>query len=280
MLVNKRLPPFVHHVSLVNSLEPRFRWIAFPGLIRGIGIIHFFVFILLVFSPDTLPSFLFDKGLITKGEPWRVVSFIALPPILPAGNFLLSTILMYFVLRITFLISDALEEAWGAFRTSLYVYAILGCMIMANFWVGPLFPGQGGLFLYEVLFLAFATLFPRIEFRLFLILPVRVGTLALLLGGITLISCFQSKSTLVATHILLTFAPYLFWAVPCFFRWYITRGRTAARRKSFQQQSLPEGESFHRCEECGATDSSHPDRDFRVIEGDRERCSACLDESS
>ena len=249
MLVNKRLPPFVHHVSLINSLEPKFRWIAFPGLIRGIGIIHFFVFILLVFSPDTLQSFLFDKGLITKGEPWRIASFIALPPILPGRSLLLSTLLMYYVLRITFLISDALEEAWGAFRTSLYVYAILGCMIMANFWIGPLFPGQGGLILYEVLFLAFATLFPRIEFRLFLILPVRIGILALLLGGITLLTCFNS--TRVATHILLTFSPYLFWAVPCFFRWYITRGRTAARRKSFQQQSLPKENLFTDAKSAG-----------------------------
>ncbi|MEC8941142.1 MAG: hypothetical protein VYC95_00305, partial [Verrucomicrobiota bacterium] len=70
-------------MTLSNSLEPKFRWMAFPGLIRGIGIIHFFVFVLLVFNPETSTSFIFNKTLIAKGEYWRAISFIALPPILP-----------------------------------------------------------------------------------------------------------------------------------------------------------------------------------------------------
>ncbi|HAT19820.1 MAG TPA: hypothetical protein DCS85_06655, partial [Verrucomicrobiales bacterium] len=98
-----------------------------------IGIIHFFVFVLLVFNREVGNSFVFNKDLIAKGEYWRVISFIAFPPILPGGMLLLSTLLMFFILRITFLINDSLEHAWGAFRTSLYVYAVLGCMILAHF---------------------------------------------------------------------------------------------------------------------------------------------------
>ena len=275
-LVNECLRPFLHLVSLANSLEPKLRWMAFPGLIRGIGIIHFFVFVLLVFNPDALPSFVFDKTLIAKGEYWRAVSFIALPPILPGGWLLLQTLLMFFILRITFLVNDSLEHAWGEFRTSLYVYAVLGCMILANFWSGPLFPG--GLILYESIFIAFASIFPNIEFRLFLIIPVKIGILAIFLGGGIIMLCFRGLE--MTGHILLTFFPYLIWAIPRFLKWYIMRGRTAARRNAFQRQALPEGEDFHRCEQCGATDSSHPERDFRVTGEDRELCNACLGESS
>ena len=97
-LVNERLRPFLHPVSLANSLEPKLRWMAFPGLIRGIGIIHFFVFVLLVFNPGALSSFVFDKALIAKGEYWRAISFIALPPIPPGGWLLLQTLLMFFII--------------------------------------------------------------------------------------------------------------------------------------------------------------------------------------
>ena len=278
-LVNACLRPFVPHVSLSNSLEPKFRWMAFPGLIRGIGIIHFFVFVLLVFNREVGNSFVFNKDLIAKGEYWRVISFIAFPPILPGGMLLLSTLLMFFIMKITFLINDSLEHAWGEFRTSLYIYAVLGCMILANFWFEPLLPGQGGRILYETMFIAFATIFPNIEFRLFLVVPVKIGILAIILAVITILQCFTGELQVTA-HILLTFFPYLAWAVPRFLKWYVMRGRTAARKNAFQRQALPEGEAFHRCDQCGATDSSHPKRDFRVTEEERELCNACLAESS
>jgi len=250
---------------------------AFPGLIRGIGIIHVFVFVLLVFNPETVNSFIFNKALIAKGDYWRAISFLALPPILPGGMLLLSTLLMFFFTRIMFLFNDSLEHAWGEFRTSLYIYAVLVCMILANFWFDPLFPGQGGLILYETIFIAVATIFPNIEFRLFLVVPVKIGILAIILAIITILQCFTGGLQVTA-HIFLSFFPYLVWAVPRFLKWYIMRGRTAARRNAFQRQALPEGGAFHKCEQCGATDSSHPERDFRVTGEDRELCNACLSE--
>ena len=274
-LVNERLRPFVHVVGFTNSLERKFRWLSFPGLIRGIGIIHFFVFVLILFNPDTLNLFRFNREAMAEGEYWRVISFIAIPPITPVGMPLLMTLFMFFLLKITFLISDSLEHAWGEFRTSLYVYATLACMILANFWQGPVFAGGGGLILYQVVFIAFATLFPNIEFRLFLILPIKIGILAIILGIITLLQCFQGWQ--VAAHVALTFLPYLVWALPRFCRLYAARGKATARRAAFQRASIPEGSTFHKCDQCDATDASHPERDFRVTEDGRELCNACLE---
>ena len=276
-LVNERLRAFVHLVGIASSLEKKFRWIAFPGLIRGIGIIHFFVFVLILFNPDTLNLFRFNREAMAEGEYWRVISFIAIPPITPVGMPLLMTLFMFFLLKITFLINDSLEHAWGEFRTSLYVYATLACMILANFLQGPFFfGGHGGLILYQAVFIAFATLFPNIEFRLFLILPVKIGVLAIILGVITLLQCFRGWD--ITAHTALTFLPYLVWAVPRFGKWYAVRGKVSARRAAFQKDSASGSKTFHECAQCGATEASHPGREFRVTADGRELCDACLPE--
>ena len=298
MLVNKRLAPFLHHVSLVNSLEPKFRWISFPGLIRGILIIHAMVFVLGILSRSLGPeAFQFDwQKILKKGEFWRLASFLFLPPISPGG---LNTLFMLIMLMIGFMISNALEQTWGAFRTSLYCYAIITCHIVGitavNFLAGPEFAKsssmKSGLLLYEAIFLAFCTTFPRTEFRLFFILPVQVWILGLLtfvvsfalpaLNGIYAGTIGKSPGYLVfGLYPIFSLSPYLIWALPRLLAYARQRNQVAARRTNFQRKALSPDEAFHRCERCGATDSSHPDRDFRVIEGDCELCNACLDESS
>ena len=273
-LVNQRFPPFLPSVPLFNSLEPKIRWMAFPGLIRAIGIIHVFVFLLLVFLPSSAGSFAFDYQRIVSGEYWRVISFAALPPVAPGGSPLLSALFMFFAMRITFIFNDGLEEAWGELKASIYVYSVLACMIFAQF-LGKGPGGFGGITLYAQLFFAFATLFPRVEFHLFLILPIKVWVLGLISGGILLIGVLQAPGYAPIT--LLPTLPYLFWAFPRLLKWYVTRGETVARRAKFQQGVLPEGQAFHHCVQCGATDSSHPEREFRVTEEDQELCSKCLD---
>ena len=222
----------------------------------------------------SLFSFAFDYQRIVSGEYWRVISFAALPPVPLGSSPLLSALFMFFAMRITFMFIDGLEEAWGELKTSIYVYSVLACMIFAQF-LGKGTGGFGGITLYAQLFFAFATLFPRVEFHLFLILPIKVWVLGVFTGGILLFVVLQAPG--YAHIILLPSLPYLFWAFPRLLKWYVTRGQTVARRAKFQQGVRPEGEAFHHCAQCGATDSSHPEREFRVTEEDQELCSKCLD---
>ena len=172
---------------------------AFPGLIRAIGIIHVFVFLLLVFLPSSAVSFAFDYQRIVSGEYWRVISFAALPPVPLGSSPLLSALFMFFAMRITFMFNDGLEEAWGELKTSIYVYSVLACMIFAQF-LGKGTGGFGGITLYAQLFFAFATLFPRVEFHLFLILPIKVWVLGVITGGILLFGVLQAPGY---AHIIL-----------------------------------------------------------------------------
>ena len=261
-------------MPLLNSLELKFRWIAFPGLIRGIGIIHLFVFVLLILLPAAKSSFAFNTQAIAAGEYWRLISFAAVPPVEPQGSLLFATLFMYIAFRITVMFGNGIEEAWGALRASIYVYSTLACMILSQFLVKSEDP-YGGITLYGQLFFAFATLFPRVEFLLFFILPIKVWVLGIIGGVLMLFLAFQSPEDAVLQ--LLPALPYLLWACPRFLKWYVARGQTMARRAKFQQGVLPEGEAFHHCAQCGATDSSHPEREFRVTEEDQELCSKCLD---
>ena len=268
-------------MGFVNSFEHRLRWLAFPSLLRGIGIIHFVIVLALMFRPEVAGSLNFDWEKIVSGEVWRVVSFLFL--VVPGGLPFMGTIgtllVAYFALRITFLFNDALENSWGVFRTSCYIYASVLGQIIANCVLAQLGPqytvGAGGGFLYMAAFFAFATLFPKHSFLLFLIIPIHVYVLAILSGALLILNALGSPT--FGLFVLLTFAPYLWWAIPLARNYSKNRGQIAKRRVDFQSKSKPGVvESFHCCKTCGATELSHPDRDFRVTSDGDEICSDCL----
>jgi len=274
--------PFFSPVGLSNSLEPKLGWLAFPGLIRGIVIIHAVIFVLLLMRGEdavaTLALFVFDWDQILAGEVWRLISFIMIPPVGIGGSPTLAVLFMFIAMMIAFLINDLLEQSWGVFRTTLYCYGIFFCQILAHLILGFLEiavdGSQGGVIFYQAIFLAFATTVPRYEFRLFFVLPVQVWVLGAALGAYLVLQCFGGLFN--ALYYFLCFAPYLVWALPRFVRWVRQREHSAARRANFQAKSKRSSDHFHTCDRCGATDVSHSDRDFRVTEDGGELCDACL----
>jgi hypothetical protein len=269
-------------VGLSNSLEPKFSRLAFPGLIRGVAIIHVMMFVVLAFQPTAIMEFVFNPEKILSGEAWRVGSFLLLPPLTGIGTF--TIIFMFIGAMIAFMINDALERTWGVFRTTLYCYGVMVCQIIALTLLSILdmnvndilsFSAKGGAYFYGSIFLAFATSFPRHEFRLFFIIPVQVWVLGVVSGITIVLQSFTGVYS--ALFLYLTFLPYIVWALPRFIRWYRTRSQTAGRQADYRARSLPAGDSFHACEQCGATDTTHPDRDFRITGDDRELCDVCLE---
>lgn len=283
-LVNERVRPFVQPVGLSNSLEKKFGWLAFPGLIRGITILHVMMFVVLVFTQnESALVFNFDWEKIKEGEFWRIFSFILLPPIFPGEFLFVSVIFLLIGARIAFMFNDGLEEAWGVFRTSIYCYSTIVCILISNFlsvhFGGPLVMSGGAIF-YSALFFAFATIFPHVQFLLFFIIPVKIWVLAIIAGAVIALGSFVTLfkgEAIWATYSYICFLPYLVWAVPRFLAWNRTRTKTAVRRAKFKAHQVPPSEAFHTCEQCGATDVSQPEREFRVTEDDRELCSACLE---
>jgi hypothetical protein len=269
-------------MGIFNSLESRFRWLAFPGFLRGLSIIHFVVALAVWMRPDIAQALIFDWEKVLGGEVWRLFSFLFLvsnpPPDAPPFESIWTLLWALIALRIGFLLSDALENAWGVFRTSLFLFGLIAGQIVANLALAnlglPTIP-DGGTYLYLGAFFAFASLFPKFSFLLFFIIPVPVWVFAAFAGFFLMLTAFNSAS--FAIFIPLAFAPYLGWAIPNALNYSKTRGEVARRRMDFQSKSKSNSsENFHHCAECKATESSHPDREFRVTEDGREICSECL----
>lgn len=252
------------------SLEQKFGWLAFPGLIRSIASLQLVFFVLLLFQPEAADVFIPLASKIKEGEIWRLVSFVFYPLVSPDPNSfsVLSCFFAFIAMRISFLINDVLEDFWGELRTSLFVYAVIISQSLIYFFDPRAF--AGGNHYYLSVFFAFATLQPRFVFRLFFILPVPVWLLAALAGMSLVGNCILkpiSAASFLGPQII-----YLTWATPKLIRWMRNRGKLRARRAKFES-GRPSGEqTLHRCAECGKTELSDPELDFRVSSDGEEYC--------
>lgn len=250
----------------LERIENRLHWLAFPGLFKWITLLGAVVFASQIANPDIAAAVAFDRESILAGEWWRVVTFIFDPGI-GFGTF--GALFFVFAVMIAFLIDNSLEQVWSTTRLTLYVLACWVSLAVA-LWFFPVPTGGAGRYLYMSMFFAFATYFPKHEFLMFLIIPVQVRFLAWLALAMLVISCLSFPPAF-----LLLFAvtlPYALWVLPEFVQKRKTLAEAGIRRRRFKAKSLPEEDAFHRCAECGRTEISNPDLDFRTMMDGTEYC--------
>ena len=256
-----------------TGFERRFGWLAFPGFLRYFALLHALVYVLQSVRPGLGRLLMFNWDKILAGEVWRVVTFL-----FASSGFsqvdTLGLIFMFFMVMIAFMINDALEDAWGVFKSSMFYYCGVIGLIAASF-LYPIAMVGSGMFLYESAFFAFATLFPHVEFRLFFILPVQVRFLAIL-GAVLLV--WQTLGVPGGVVILaLSFANYVLWAGLPALRGKAREAAAGKRRGRFNAGKASGGTAFHRCEDCGRTEVSDPHVEFRVGLDGKEYCEDHLD---
>ncbi len=250
----------------LDRMERRLGWLSFPGFLRFYALFHLLVYGLGILRPGLGELLEFDREKILAGEAWRVVTFL-FSGFRAGGAF--GLIFLFFMVMIANLMSDALEGAWGVFKTSMFHYVGVIGLIAGNFLYPDGFSGSG-FFLYQSAFFAFATLFPRVEFRLFLILPVQVRWLAIFLAVVMFLPVLGSP--LLLPFYLLSFANYIFWAGIPALKGGARVAQSARRRTKFKAAAGPASEAFHACEVCGRTDVTDPGLDFRVGADGKEYC--------
>lgn len=267
----------------LDKWERKFGWLSFPGLLRYYALFHVAVFLLAYFNPMIAFELDFDLERILAGEVWRVISFLFATSGLEGWPLPVQALFLYFMVNIASMVSDGLEGAWGVFRTSLFLYVGYAGLVISNMVFSLLFYHAfsvmisvpfTGLILYTSAFLAFATLFPKVELMVFLVLPIQVRWLALL----ALIPMIQLAFMIPLSipYMVLVFSNYLLWAgIPAM------RGKkqavkfmakSVARRRKFENSKLDEGEAFHRCKSCARTEVSDPELEFRMAADGEEYC--------
>ncbi|MSU23786.1 MAG: hypothetical protein EXS32_08185 [Opitutus sp.] len=243
-------------MSLLDKLERALGRFAVPNLSLYLVIGQAFVLLAGMLRLVDLGLLVLVPAAVGEGQWWRVVTFLFIPPPL-------SYLFVAFALYMFYLMGNALEGAWGAFRYNAFL--LVGWALT----VGVAFFNPGAVatntFLAGSVFLAFAYLYPDFELLIFFILPVKIKWLALLTwagyGVKAVLGSWPVRLQILAAvgNFLLFFGPEI-WAS-------IRYGRRKMARE-VKKIVHTEDEARHRCHVCGKTDLTHPALDFRY-------CSKC-----
>ena len=245
-------------MSLLDKAERHLGRFAIPNLTLYLVMGQAFVLLGTLLGRIDLKYFVLLPVLATHGEWWRVFSFLLMPP--PPGMF--GYVFVAFAWYIFYLMGNALEGTWGAFRYNLFLLVGFALTVGAAF-LSPLSAATNA-FMAGSVFLAFAYLNPDFELAIFFILPVKIKWLALLTWALYAVSFVRGDGP-VRFQILASVGNFLL-----FFGhdlWLAVRYRKRAIARQIEQRTREE-EPRHICHVCGKTDLSHPQLDFRY-------CSKC-----
>jgi len=258
-------------MNLLNKLERKWGRFAIPNLaiylVGGQGI----MFLLIMLQRVDPNSLVFQPGAVLAGEVQRLLGFVFMP-------FSFSWFSLLIGLWIFYMLSNALEQTWGSFKYNAFI--LLGIIINVGtaLCLAPWFPYMQvtSYFLYLTVFFAFATLYPNYEFLLFFVLPVKVKYLAMISACLFVLMPLLVGQWGVKIAALASVGNYLLF----FGKGFAMNLHYRKRRTQFhaKQKEVVE-ECFHTCSVCGATDKSHPEREFRYREG-KGICSKCLKEEA
>ncbi len=195
-------------MKFVDWLEQRFGRFAIPNLVTYIVFGQAAFWVLGLVQPDALSFLFFDPGLIARGEWWRVVSFVLIPPEM-------NVFFLFFALYFLYLVGQGVERAWGSFRLNLFYLLGVAAHALVGFTFG------GGItpdYLNLALFLVFGTLYPDFEVLFFFVIPLKMRWLAILDAGFMVLSVlgagmvYRFCSLFSLADYLLFFGPEL-WAL-------------------------------------------------------------------
>ena len=231
------------------------------------------------------------------GQVWRLITFLLCPSSGGSG----SSGLFWFVIMawVYYSIGSNLERIWGRFRFTLFylsgIVMILIVTLAAYLIMGIVYPAQAvGIWLgmqvtleyvTESLFLAFALVFPDVQFLLFFIIPVKAKWLSIFyfaLDAYQIIQGIMMKSYYPVALIVVSL-------INIFIFFFFAKGspgmaahaRQTKRKAEFKQKMHESREKgpIHRCAICGRTELDAPELDFRYCskcDGRYEYCSEHL----
>ena len=280
--------------------------ICFRDLTKGIIAVFILGYIMQVFFPDMTDKLSLNFDMVSRGEVWRIFSWIILAP---TKFDLLTFLMLYFFASI----GKVLELRWGYVRYNLYVFGGLFIMVLAGLLsyllliyvpsVGEFISGDGASAGYIVsyfvrtyplilsMMLAYAVEFPNEKLLIWFIIPVSFKVIAIFYSlylcyvVITdLMRCLGGEMYYLIDLIMMlaSFANFLvFFFIYRKKRHLKLTPEQTQMRKEFREnmkEVMRENavmKSRHRCEICGRTELDDPDLEFRFCsscEGSHEYC--------
>ena len=244
--------------SWLDRLERRFRGLAPQNLTLYLVGLQAVCWVLEQMRPGFTDVLTLDAAAVARGQVWRVLTFLVLPPS-P------QPLLLFFSLWWTYSIGTAIEQAWGPARYALYwllgMAATAACAVLFGV------PGTNQYLLLSLL-LAYATMNPELQITFFFVIPMRMKWLAWLEVGLLGLRTWMLPG---ATKLLpvIALGNYLVFFAPTLLQAWRARTRQAVHVVAMDRAARSSPAAQKRvCATCGVTDD---DRrvEFRVCTCDR-----------
>ena len=260
----------------LDKMERRFGRYAIRNLTMYLLAGYAIGYLLSFTMPQLLTYFTLEPALILKGQVWRLLSWVIIPP---NDNI----IFVIFMMLLYYSLGNTLESYWGAFRYNVYIFSGILFTVIGAFIVNGLIGGITGFgslystyYINMSIFLACASIMPDYQLLLYGIIPIKMKWLAVLDVVLLAVDAVQGGLIIRIVVIVCEIIASLLNFIIFFFCNRNLRGHSpkqAARRKKFQKQiSRPQnqyaGGAKHRCAVCGRTELDDPTLEFRY-------CSKC-----
>ena len=267
-------------MGFLNKWERKFGKYAIPNLTFWLIGAWVLGFIIQYTMPSVQMMLTLEPAYILRGQVWRLVSWLLIPPSV-------NILFMIFVLSCYYFIGTSIEQAIGTFRYNVYLIGGLLCSILGAFALylfyfvaerGISVTGIGYYFSTEYitmsLFMAFAVIFPNVEFRLYFIIPLKAMWLGIVdavwMGFMFLASSAAGRVAILSS--LMNFLIFFFST-----RNYKRVSPGEIHRKQVYRQQMRQSDlvTKHKCAICGRTERDGADLEFRFCskcEGNYEYC--------
>ena len=237
-----------------------------PNLMRYIVIANVVFWLFNAVNPMIMPYLLFNPMLILRGQIWRLVSFIFIPP----STGLLAFIAFYFY----YWIGSTLESRWGTGQFTIYFFSGVILTILYGFiiyFITGRAMSLSSTYIYLSMFFSFAALFPDMQVLLFFIIPIKMKYLALVDAAFFLLSIITTRfpENLLPVVAVLNFLIFCGSDLMRLLPRKQSKGTINFKRESARIRREQAGKLYtHKCAVCGRTDVDHPELEFRY-------CSRC-----
>lgn len=271
-----------------NRLRRRLEKYAIPNLTLYLIICYGIGYLMQYLVPAGYQYLMLDPFLVLKGQVWRLVTWILIPPDSSNIFFVLITLYLYYSL------GGLLERIWGTYKYNVYLFSgllftILGAFVLCGYSVlmgaqptmytglyllnngSAVYFGQFSTYYINMsIFLACAASIPDVQVLLMFIFPIKVKWLGIVYGIILLVNCIQGG---IATWIVVIFSllNFLVFFLRSKGKMHLSVGQIK-RQQEFHQKMRSAGQTKgitrHKCAICGRTELDGDDLEFRF-------CSKC-----
>ena len=237
-----------------------------PNLMRYLTIANVVFWVMNMINRPFLSYMLFNPALIQRGQVWRLVSFLFVPP----STGVLALLVFYFY----YWIGSTLEKQWGTGQFTIYFFTGVVLTVLYGFviyWITGKAVTLDSSYLYLSMFFSFAALFPDMQVLFMFFIPVKMKYLAIVDAAFFLYAMVTTPfpANLVPLVAILNFLTFCGGELRAMLprrpgKTTINFKKESARIRREQADKL----YTHKCAVCGRTDTDYPELEFRY-------CSRC-----